>query len=142
MQPESEITAESGKRNGKEEVPSGKAGRAGAASGKALFIVTALRFLAWLNLIICILGSIWIFRELGVRVIPEEEYLLGFAEKIVNPFGIALSLAVFFQGIFGCVFLLALALIAENTMAVRNALYRAGGDAGNTMPELPDRIHR
>ena len=80
--------------------------------------VKALRIVAWTNLVVCTLGSLYVFRELGVRLIPEEGFL-DYTEKIVSPFGIALSLAIFFQGIFGCVFFLVIASIAENIMAIR-----------------------
>ncbi|MDD5233835.1 MAG: hypothetical protein PHG91_10620 [Syntrophales bacterium] len=136
MQIEKEVAAEP-KDSGTAEAPA-NVGNPSPPSGRAVFVTGALKFLAWMNLIICILGSIWIFRELGVRVIPEEESLLGFTEKIVNPFGVALSLAVFLQGIFGCVFLLAFALLAENTTAIRRALSRAGEGRENAAAAITD----
>ncbi|MFB3925999.1 MAG: hypothetical protein ACE14T_08085 [Syntrophales bacterium] len=90
--------------------------------GKGAILTAALKFLAWFNLIICIFGSIWIFREFGVRFVSEEDFILSYAEKIVNPAGVALSLAVFLQGIFGCVLLLAIASIVENLIAIRRNL--------------------
>ena len=90
--------------------------------GKGAILAAALKFLAWFNLTICIFGSIWIFREFGVRFVSEEGFILSYAEKIVNPAGVAFSLAVFLQGIFGCVLLLAIASIVENLIAIRRNL--------------------
>ncbi len=80
-----------------------------------------LRLLAWANLIICSFGSLYIFREFGIRLIPEQG-LLEYTEKIVNPFGISVSIALFLQGIFGCVLLLVIASIADNVLAIRRQI--------------------
>ncbi len=83
--------------------------------------VAALKIAAWVNLVVCTISSIYIFRELGVRLVAEEGYL-DYADKIVNPFGITFSLALFLQGIFGCIFFLVVASMAENLMAIRKKI--------------------
>ncbi len=85
--------------------------------------VFALKIAAWFNLALCTIGAGYIFREFGVRLVVEEGFL-DYTEKVVNPFGITFSLAVFLTGIFGCILFLVIASMAENIMAIRQKLDR------------------
>lgn len=84
-------------------------------------VVPALKVSAWINLIACAVASCYVFRELGVGLIFEVDFL-EYAERVVNPFGVILSLALFLQAIFGFVFFPAVASALENIISIHKIL--------------------
>ena len=96
------------------------------------FVIIAVKIAAWMNLVFCWMGSFYVFREMGVQLI-EEEGFLDYSEKIISPFGVTLSMGLFLQGVFGCIFFLLLASIAENIMAMRIKIEEKGSEFRNSL---------
>jgi len=74
--------------------------------------IGALRFFAWVSLVVGILGAISIWALYGTTEIPFRSISGTYSE--VNPIGIAIGIAVFLQGAFLCSFFHVIAYIAEN----------------------------
>lgn len=103
------------------ESPENAAMRSARSKPARGFVVLALKISACINLIVCSIASFYVFRELGVRLIFEEDFL-DYAEKVVNPFGVVLSSVLFLQAIFGFVFFLAIASVLENIISINKTL--------------------
>jgi len=76
--------------------------------------ISALKFFAWLDLIGGIIGSIWVWAELGTRRVPGYYSLTE-----TTPLGIVIGFAVLLQGMFVCALFLVIASIAESLIVIR-----------------------
>jgi hypothetical protein len=76
--------------------------------------IQVLKFFAWLDLIISIIGSIIIWGNYGKTA--SDFYSLS----TTNPIAIGIGIAVLLQGVFVCAFFLVIASIAENIIVIRN----------------------
>jgi hypothetical protein len=82
-------------------------------------VVRILRGVAWVNLVAGFFAALWIFGEFGKRVQPGYTYLTE-----MNPVGVAMGVAVMFEAVVGCAFLLGFAGIVENVAKIRGLLQR------------------
>ena len=79
--------------------------------------ISVLGFFAWLNLICGIIGAIFIWKTMGTMEVPYS--LISGTHTEINPFGVALAVALLLEGIFVCAFFLVVCSMAENLIEIQ-----------------------
>ncbi len=85
------------------------------------FAIRVLRAFAWVNLAVCVALSLLIFHQYGIMFVAEEELLLNYTEKVINPVALTFSVLSFLLGVFGWAFCLVVAHMAENMIALKKS---------------------
>lgn len=83
-------------------------------------LVTILRVIGWANLVLGVIGSIFIWKTFGTIEVPY--YFISGTHTETNPIGIALGFVSLIEGIVGWALLLVVASTAENVINIKKKL--------------------